>query len=234
MKFGKQMVDGLVQRCRAAGAAIRAWVDPHVDAVLAAAVDVAAVVSTVRGKFARRHVLAEARWHLLETLRGQEFTRGLDDYIAGRALSHHSRQSTVPKPGRRPPEADQLFYTADFAEPDRWWIAGTDGKPPRESSRSEQARVASLAVQNAIRAARTQPAAARDYAPAAAHTEDHHDQASDPPHAVDHPGRDAVLTPAQRAAAVQTHQQAAMPEEYLEGLNTKKPPPTEPLAEASR
>jgi hypothetical protein len=53
-------------------------------------------------------------------------------------------------------------------------------------------------VQNAIRAARTPPAAARDDAPAAA--EDHHDQASDPPHAVDHPGRDAVLTPAQRAA----------------------------------
>ncbi|MFE7429092.1 MobF family relaxase [Streptomyces sp. NPDC057545] len=53
LKFGKQMVDGLVQRCRAAGAAIRARVDPHVDAVLAA-VDVAAVVSTVRGTFARR------------------------------------------------------------------------------------------------------------------------------------------------------------------------------------
>ncbi|MZF88282.1 MobF family relaxase [Streptomyces sp. SID5643] len=219
LKFGKQMVDGLLQRCRAAGAAIRARVDPHVDAVLAA-VDVAAVVSTVRGTFARRHVLAEARRHLLETLRGQEFTRGLDDYIADRALSDHSRQSTVPKPGRRTPDADQLFYTADFTEPDRWWIAGTDGKPPRESSRYERARVASLAVQNAIRAARTPPAAARDDAPAAAHTEDHHDHASDPPHAVDHPGRDAALTPAQRAAAVQTHQQAAMPEEYLEGRTT--------------
>jgi len=219
LKFGKQVVDGLVQRCRAAGAAIRARVDPRVDAVLAA-VDVAAVVSTVRGKFARRHVLAEARRHLLETLRGQEFTRGLDDYIADRALSDHSRQSTVPTPGRRTPDADQLFYTADFAEPDRWWIAGADGKPPRESSRYERTRVASLAVQNAIRAARTPHAAARDDAPAAAHTEDHHDQASDPPHAVDHPGRDAMLTPAQRAAAVQAHQQAAMPEEYLEGRTT--------------
>ncbi|MFF1285799.1 MobF family relaxase [Streptomyces sp. NPDC058299] len=101
LKFGKQMVNGLVQRCRAAGTAIRARVDPHVDAVLAA-VDVAAVVSTVRGKFARRHVLAEARRHPLETLRGQEFTCGLDDYIATRALSDYSRQSTVPKPGRRP------------------------------------------------------------------------------------------------------------------------------------
>ncbi|MFE8965089.1 MobF family relaxase [Streptomyces iakyrus] len=212
LKFGKQMVDGLVQRCRAAGAAIRAWVDPHVDAALAA-VDVAAVVSTVRSKFARRHVLAEARRHLLETLRGREFTRGLDDYIADRALSDHSRQSTVPKPGRRTPDADQLFYTADFAEPDRWWIAGTDGKLPRESSRYERARVASLAVQNAIRAAtRPTPAAAPDDAPAAT--------TSDAPHAVDHPGRDAALTPAQRATAIQAHPQAAMPQEYAEGRTT--------------
>ncbi|MEW1722873.1 hypothetical protein [Streptomyces sp. NPDC093109] len=65
LRFGKRMVDGLLQRCRAAGAAIRARVDPHVDAVLAA-VDVAAVVFTVRRKFARRHVLAEARRQLLE------------------------------------------------------------------------------------------------------------------------------------------------------------------------
>ncbi|MFE4177182.1 MobF family relaxase [Streptomyces sp. NPDC056909] len=220
LKFGKQLVDGLLQRCRAAGAAIRARVDPHVDAALAA-VDVAAVVSTVRGKFARRHVLAEARRHLLETLRGQEFTRGLDDYIANRALSDHGRQTTDPQPGRRAPTADRIFYTADFAEPDRWWIADTDGKPPRESSRYERARVASLAVRNAIRTART-AAVGRDGAPAAtasaaAHTDD---QPSDLPHAVDRLGRDAALTPAQRAAAVQAHQQAAMPEEYLEGRTT--------------
>ncbi|MGA4867136.1 hypothetical protein ACPB9J_31320 [Streptomyces lavendulocolor] len=75
-------------------------------------------------------------------------------------------------------------------------------------------------MQNAIRAARTPPATARDDAPAAAHTEDHHAQASDPPHAVDHPSRDAVLTLTQRAAAVQAHQQAAMPGEYLEGRTT--------------
>ncbi|WP_255345664.1 MobF family relaxase [Streptomyces chartreusis] len=224
LKFGKQVVDGLLQRCRAAGAAIRARVDPVVDTTLAA-VDVAAVVFTVRGNFARRHVLAEARRHLLETLRGQEFTRGLDDYIANRALSDHGRQTTDPQPGRRAPAADQIFYTADFPEPEPWFIAGTDGKPPRESSRYERARVASLAVRNAIRAARTAPTGQTD-APAAttsaaALTDDqHHDQASDPPHAVDHPGRDAALTPAQRAAAIQAHQEAAMPEEYLEGRTT--------------
>ncbi|KND39694.1 MobF family relaxase [Streptomyces stelliscabiei] len=222
LRFGKAMVDGLLERCRAAGAVIRDRVGERVDVALAA-VDVAAVVFTVRRTFARRHVLAEARRHLLETLRGRGFTHGLDDYIANRALTRHSRQLTVPQPGRRAPAPDQLTYTADFAWPHRWWIAGTEGKPPRESSRYERARVASLALQNAMRDARIL-SAARDGRPAAtasatARTGDpNHDQAA--PHAVDHPDRDAAFTPAQQAAAVQAHQQAAMPEEYLEGRTT--------------
>ncbi|MGW2050822.1 relaxase domain-containing protein [Streptomyces sp. NPDC001858] len=223
LRFGKQMVDGLLERCRAAGAAIRARVRPQVDTALAA-VDVAAIVFTVRRTFARRHVLAEARRHLLETLRGRAFEPGLDDSIADLALTCHSRQVTVPQKGRRAPSPDQLTYTADFAWPHRWWIAGTDGKPPRESSRYERARVASLALQNAIRDVRTAHAA-RDEAPAATasatgHADDHnYDQEAAAPHAVDHPDRDAALTPAQRAAAVQAHQQAAMPE-LLEGRTT--------------
>ncbi|MEU5958726.1 hypothetical protein [Streptomyces sp. NPDC047525] len=40
------------------------------------------------------------------------------------------------------------------------------------------------------------------------------------PHGVDHSGRDAALTRAQKAAAVHDHQQAAMPEEHLEGRTT--------------
>ncbi|MFH8873196.1 MobF family relaxase [Streptomyces griseus] len=225
LKFGKQMVDELLDRCRAVGAVIRARVDPVVDTALAA-VDVAAVVFTIRKNFARRHVLAEARRHLLETLRGQEFPHGLDDDIADRALADHARQTTVPQPGRQAPAADQLFYTAGFTEPDRWWIAGTDGAPPRESSRYERARDASLAVRDAIRAAHPAPATARDDAPAATasaatHTGDpHDDQTAGAPHAADHPGRDAALTPAQRAAGIHTHQQAAMPGEYLEGRTT--------------
>ncbi|MGW1819282.1 MobF family relaxase [Streptomyces sp. NPDC002125] len=222
LRFGQAMVDGLLERCRAAGKAIRARVGPVVDTALAA-VDVAAIVYTVRNAFARRHVLAEARRHLLETLRGRAFTRGLDDYIADAALSRHSRQLTVEQKGRRAPSPDRLTYTADFAWPHRWWIAGTDGKPPRESSRYERARVASLALQNAIRDARIL-SSTRDGAPAAtasatARADDqNHDQAA--PHAVDHPDRDAALTPAQQAAAVHVHQQAAMPEEYLEGRTT--------------
>ncbi|MGP3632429.1 MobF family relaxase [Streptomyces sp. 24-1644] len=221
LRFGEAMVDGLLERCRAAGKAIRARVGPVVDTALAA-VDVAAIVFTVRNVFARRHVLAEARRHLLETLRGRAFTRGLDDYIADAALSRHSRQLTVEQKGRRAPSPDRLTYTADFAWPHRWWIAGTDGKPPRESSRYERARVASLALQNAIRDARIL-SSVRDGAPAAtasatARDDQNHDQAA--PHAVDHPDRDAALTPAQQAAAVHVHQQAAMPEEYLEGRTT--------------
>ncbi|MDG9688315.1 MobF family relaxase [Streptomyces sp. DH18] len=217
-KFGRRMVDGLLNRCRAAGAAIRARVDPHIDTVLAA-VDVAAVVFTVRRNFARPHVLAEARRHLLEALRGRAFPRGLDDDIANRALADHTPRTTTVQPGLRAPAADQIFCTADFTEPDRWWIAGTGGKLPRESSRYERARVASLVVRNA------RPAPAQDDAPAAntsatANTDHHHDQTSDAPHTVDRPGREAALTPAQRAAAIHAHQHAALPEEYLEGRTT--------------
>ncbi|GAB2899636.1 hypothetical protein GCM10027074_77810 [Streptomyces deserti] len=195
---------------------------PLVDTALAS-VDVAAVVYTVRRTFARRHVLAEARRHLLETLRGRAFAPDLDDYIADKALARHGRQLTVPRESRRTPAPDQLTYTAEVAWPARWWIAGTDGKPPRESSRYEPARVASLALQNAIRAARTAAAPVPDGAPSAtvpsaAHTDDH-DPAASAPHAVDHPGRDAVLTPEQRTAAVHAHQQVAMPE-LLEGRTT--------------
>jgi len=177
LRFGQQLVDGLLDRCRAAGSAIRARVRSLVDTALAA-VDVAAVVFTVRGTFARRHVLAEARRHLGETLRGRAFAPGLDDYIADQALARHGRQLTVPQEGRRTPAPDQLTYTADFPWPARWWIAGTDGKPPRAATRYERARVASLALQNAIRTARTAPAATRDEAhaataSAAAHADDH-------------------------------------------------------------
>jgi hypothetical protein len=99
LRFGQQMVGGLLQRCRAAGKAIRERVRPLVDTALAA-VDVAAVVFTVRGTFARRHVLAEARRHLGETLRGRAFEPGLDDDIADQALARHGRQRASGRPSR--------------------------------------------------------------------------------------------------------------------------------------
>jgi conjugative relaxase-like TrwC/TraI family protein len=226
LRFGQQLIDSLLDRCREAGAVIRARVDPIVDVALAA-VDVAAVVFTVREKFSRRHILAEARRHLLETLRGRApFTRGLDDYITHRALLRYSRRHTVTKPGREAPAADRMTYTADFPVPNRWWIAPAEGTQPRESSRYERARVASLAVQNAIRDARIRAdtATANEATTSASSVPaDHRDlegKTASAPHAVDHSGRCVALSPAQWAAAVQAHQQAAMPEEYLEGRTT--------------
>jgi hypothetical protein len=131
----------------------------------------------------------------------------------------------VPQEGRRAPAPDQLTYTADFAWPHRWWVARDRRQAATGVEPVRAGPVASLALQNAIRDARIL-SAVRDEAPAAttssaARADDHnHDQAAAAPHAVDHPDWDAALTPAQRAAAVQAHQQAAMPEEYLEGRTT--------------
>ncbi|MFD5791023.1 hypothetical protein ACFWH1_30915 [Streptomyces sp. NPDC127037] len=133
LRFGQELIDGLLQMCQAWGAAIRARVNPAVDVALAA-VDVAAVVFTVRERFSRRHILAEARQHLLETLRGRAFTHGLDNAVTHRALLRYSRRHTVTKPGRGTPATERMTCTADFPVPDRWWIAPVEGTPPRESS----------------------------------------------------------------------------------------------------
>ncbi|MDQ0938505.1 hypothetical protein [Streptomyces sp. V1I1] len=77
-RFGVALVDGPLARARAAAAVIRARVRPVVD--------VAAVVYVMRGSFARRHLLAEARRHLAETLRGHRHDPGLDDWIVDIAL----------------------------------------------------------------------------------------------------------------------------------------------------
>jgi hypothetical protein len=84
--FGQQLIDGLLDTCRAAGAAIRARVDSIVDVALAA-VDVATVVFTVREKFSRRHILAEARRHLLEraaAVQAHQQAAMPEEYLEGR------------------------------------------------------------------------------------------------------------------------------------------------------
>ncbi|MET9587077.1 hypothetical protein ABZY10_29100 [Streptomyces sp. NPDC006539] len=101
---------------RAAAVAIRAEVRPWVDTALAA-IDVAAVVRVVRGSFARRHILAEARRDLAETLRGQPHPPGLDDYITDATFARYGQQLTRSQPGRRPPPPDLLTYTARLGPP---------------------------------------------------------------------------------------------------------------------
>ncbi|MFJ5212852.1 hypothetical protein [Streptomyces nigra] len=135
----------------------------------------------MREKYSRRHILAEVRRHLLERLRG--------------ALLRYSCRHTVTTPGIQTLAADRMTYTADFPVPHRWWITPAQGAPPRESSRYERARVASLAVQNEIRDARTRAATATaDEAttPAVSAPDDHRDledETASAPDTVDHPGQ---------------------------------------------
>ncbi|MFF0050851.1 MobF family relaxase [Streptomyces sp. NPDC005498] len=244
LNFGVGLVDGLLQQARTAAASIRTQVRPWVDTVLAA-IDVAAVVYVVRGSFARRHILAEARRHLAETLRGRPHPRGLDDYITDAALSRYGQQLTRPQPGRRPPPPDLLTYTATWGRPGRWWVAGTDGKPPQASTAYERAQVASRALQDAMRAARTGGLSCeRSDGGATGRALHHreHDQKQPADAAADRVrpsrgGEPAVpaVTATQRAAIVHAHQQAAMPEQLqLPGTDAQlepAPADTEPAAD---
>ncbi|WP_329031244.1 hypothetical protein OIE71_00080 [Streptomyces sp. NBC_01725] len=94
------LVDSLLERARAAAAAIRARVAAVVDAALAA-VDVAAVVFVMNsgGRFHPRHLLAEARRHLALVLRGRSREPDLDDRIVA-ATAAHCLDISEPKTGR--------------------------------------------------------------------------------------------------------------------------------------
>ncbi|MEU4497538.1 hypothetical protein AB0F96_29870 [Streptomyces sp. NPDC023998] len=157
-KFGAAVVDGPLTLARRAAAAIRKAARPFVDVALAA-VDVAAVVYVIRGQFARRHLLAEARRHLAETLRGQPHQPGLDDWIVDVALRRHARPLTRPQPGRRPPPPDLITHTATWHRPRRWWVS-TPGGRVRESTAYERAQIASRALSAQVRTAPTRPASA--------------------------------------------------------------------------
>ncbi|MFC8492938.1 MobF family relaxase [Streptomyces sp. NPDC057235] len=88
--FGACTVYRLAERARAVAAAVWARVRPAVDVVLAA-VDTVAVVYVMRGAFAHRHLLAEARRHLSYALRGRPHQRGLDEQIVQTAIDAYTR-----------------------------------------------------------------------------------------------------------------------------------------------
>ncbi|MFE6818602.1 MobF family relaxase [Streptomyces sp. NPDC057675] len=88
--YGADVVARLAERARAAAAAVRARVRPLVDVALAAA-ETIAVVYVMRGAFAHRHLLAEARRHLSYTLRGRPHHRGLDEQIVQAAIDAYTR-----------------------------------------------------------------------------------------------------------------------------------------------
>ncbi|MGW9425643.1 MobF family relaxase, partial [Streptomyces koyangensis] len=80
------VITSLLEHARAAAAAIRARAAAVVDVALAA-VDITATVFVMneRGRFHRRHLLAEARRHLALVLRGRRRDPGLDDQIVAAA-----------------------------------------------------------------------------------------------------------------------------------------------------
>ncbi|MFE9797110.1 MobF family relaxase [Streptomyces goshikiensis] len=87
------VVAGLAERARAAAAAIWARVRPVVDVALAVA-ETMAVVYVMRGAFARRHLLAEARRHLACVLRGRPHRPGLDEEIVQAAIDGYTRPAS--------------------------------------------------------------------------------------------------------------------------------------------
>ncbi|MGK3110568.1 MobF family relaxase [Streptomyces sp. WAC05858] len=89
-KVGACVVYRLIERARAAAAAVWARVRPVVDVVLAA-VDITAVVYVMRGAFRHQHLLAEARRHLTHTLRGRPHEPGLDEQIVQAAIDGYTR-----------------------------------------------------------------------------------------------------------------------------------------------
>ncbi|MGW7594266.1 MobF family relaxase, partial [Streptomyces rubiginosohelvolus] len=89
-KVGACVVYRLIERARAAAAAVWARVQPVVDVALAA-VDITAVVYVMRGAFRHRHLLAEARRHLTHTLRGRPHEPGLDEQIVQAAIDGYTR-----------------------------------------------------------------------------------------------------------------------------------------------
>ncbi|MCK1822480.1 relaxase domain-containing protein [Streptomyces sp. XM83C] len=96
-KVAADVINSLLERARAAAAAIRARVGAVVDVALAA-VDVTATVFVMNegGRFHRRHLLAEARRHLALVLRGRRRDPGLDEEIVAAAISTHCLDISEP------------------------------------------------------------------------------------------------------------------------------------------
>ncbi|MFF3431383.1 MobF family relaxase [Streptomyces sp. NPDC002602] len=109
--YGADVVDRLAERARAAAAAIWARVRPVVDVALAA-VNVAAVVSVMRGGFKHHHLLAEARRQLSYVLRGRPHRPGLDEEIVQAAIDGYTRPAS-----RRMMTADlRALYPHDIGD----------------------------------------------------------------------------------------------------------------------
>ncbi|MFE5512359.1 relaxase domain-containing protein [Streptomyces sp. NPDC056529] len=112
------LVGSLLERARAAAAAIRAQVAETLDVALAAlGVSAMVFVMSSNGLFHRRHLLAEARRFLALVQRGRRREPSLDDEIVNAAIAVHCLDVTEPK-SPRGLLADYRLYTARWARPD--------------------------------------------------------------------------------------------------------------------
>lgn len=118
LNFGVELnvIEFLLERARAAAAAIRARVAAVVGVALAA-VDVAARVFVMNGGgwFHGRHLLAEARRHLALVLRGRPREPGLEEQIVDAVRAAHCTDITDARTSRG--GSEYRLYTARWALP---------------------------------------------------------------------------------------------------------------------
>ncbi|MEZ0070074.1 conjugative relaxase-like TrwC/TraI family protein [Streptacidiphilus sp. MAP12-20] len=95
--FGDSRIDTLLQRCRQAVSPGGRDRDPVASLDLKQlAEDVLGVVSEERAVWAERHVLAEARRHIVRATKGRGDTRGLAEHVAQLVLTNGSLDITPP------------------------------------------------------------------------------------------------------------------------------------------
>lgn len=112
---GAHLIDSLLERARAAAAAIRSRVAAVVDVgLVAVAVTATVFVMNGGGHFHRRHLLAEACRHLALVQRGRRRDPGLDETIVDTALATHCTDITEARTTRGQ-EPGYRLYTARWA-----------------------------------------------------------------------------------------------------------------------
>ncbi|WP_184502894.1 MobF family relaxase [Streptomyces botrytidirepellens] len=115
-----------------------------------AAVEVTAIVGTMRGEFGRQHLLAEARRYLAATLRGHRHTPGTDEDIVAEALA---RYCTPAGSAAGTWTADWTVLYPDHSDdstkaPERW---------PASASRYQRAQITARIRTDRLRTVRRLP-----------------------------------------------------------------------------
>lgn len=138
--------ESLLRLAQDAGEKARRPVHPQIDVGLAA-VEITAIVGTMRGGFSRQHLLAEARRYLAAALRGHRHTPGTDEDIVAEALA---RYCTPAGTGAGTWTADwSVLYpdqSDDSTNPEPW---------PASSSRYQRAQITARIRTDRLRTVRS-------------------------------------------------------------------------------